>query len=239
MDDHDAGSTPDADVAALAALGDPLRRRLYRFVSGQDHPVGRDEAAEGVGISRSTAAFHLDRLVDDGLLDAEFRRLTGRQGPGAGRPAKLYRRAAREISVSLPARRYQLAAGLLAAAVSESTTTGAPVGAALDRLARERGAQMAGTVASHPGRRATRATLAGAASEALASEGYEPRAGTSEIVLVNCPFSAVVADQPEVVCRMNLALLEGFTTSLSGEGMTARLQPTEGSCCVRLVLAAP
>ena len=229
----------DVDLAALAALGDPLRRRLYRFIGGQDHPVGRDEAAEAVGISRSTAAFHLDRLVDDGLLEAEFRRLTGRQGPGAGRPAKLYRRAAREISVSLPARRYELAAGLLAAAVSESTATGAPVGAALERLARERGAHMAATVAGHAGRRATRAAVARTASEALAYEGYEPRVGAGEIVLGNCPFPAVVADQPELVCRMNLALLEGFAAALSGGGLTARLEPAEGACCVRLVLAGP
>ena len=239
MDGHDAQCESDADLAALAALGDPLRRRLYRFVGGQDHPVGRDEAAEGVGISRSTAAFHLDRLVDDGLLDVEFRRLTGRQGPGAGRPAKLYRRAAREISVSLPARRYELAAALLAAAVSESTGTGAPVGAALERLAHERGTQMAGTVSGHTGRRTTRAAVARAAAKALAAEGYEPRAGAGEIVLGNCPFSAVVADHPELVCRMNLALLEGFTAALSEGGVTARLRPTDGACCVRLVLDAP
>lgn len=239
MDDHDAQCDSDADLAALAALGDPLRRRLYRFVGGQDHPVGRDEAAEGVGTSRSTAAFHLDRLVDDGLLDAEFRRLTGRQGPGAGRPAKLYRRAARDIAVSLPARRYELAAGLLAAAVTESTATGAPVGATLQRLARERGTDMAGTVTGHTGRRATRAARARTTSEALAAEGYEPRAGEDEIVLGNCPFSAVVADHPELVCRMNLALLEGFTAGLPGGGVMARLEPTEGACCVRLVLASP
>ena len=111
-------AAPDVAIAALAALGDPLRRRLYRFVARQDHAVGREEAAAWEGISRSAAAFHLDRLVGDGLLEVEFRRLTGRQGPGAGRPAKLYRRASREISVTLPARRYELAAGLLAAAVS-------------------------------------------------------------------------------------------------------------------------
>ena len=239
MDDHRPESGSDAALAALAALGDPLRRRLYRFVGGQDHPVSRDEAAEGVGISRSTAAFHLDRLADEGLLDAEFRRLTGRQGPGAGRPAKLYRRAAREISVSLPARRYELAAGILAAAVRESTGTGTPVGAALERVARERGAQMAGTVTGHTGRRATRTALARAASEALAAEGYEPRAGADEIALGNCPFSAVVADHPELVCQMNLAMLEGFTTGLSGGGLTARLHPTDGACCVRLVLDPP
>src|SRR5687768_1371314 len=90
----------DSVMAAVAALGDPLRRRIYRFVSGQDHAVSRDEAAKGMGISRSAAAFHLDRLVEEGLLEAVFRRLTGRQGPGAGRPAKLYRRAARDFSLS-------------------------------------------------------------------------------------------------------------------------------------------
>ena len=224
----------DGAMAALASLGDPLRRRLYRFVSGQDHAVGRDEAAEGVSISRSAAAFHLDRLVEDGLLETEFRRLTGRQGPGAGRPAKLYRRVAREISVSLPPRRYELAAGLLAAAMSEATQTGAPLDVTLEKLARERGTHMATTVVPHAGRRTSRAALARAAAEALAAEGYEPRAERGEIVLGNCPFSAVVADQAELVCRMNLALLEGFSAALPADRVTARLRPTEGACCVRL-----
>lgn len=232
----DPGPGDDGAMAALAALGDPLRRRLYRFVGGKDHAVSRDEAADGVGISRSAAAFHLDRMVDDGLLDTEFRRLTGRQGPGAGRPAKLYRRVAREISVSLPVRRYELAAGLLAAAVSEAAATGAPVRHILERLAHERGAQMAGSVARHPGRRRSRATVARAVVEALAVEGYEPRATPSEIVLANCPFSAVVADEPDLICRMNLALLEGFSTGLGAAGVTARLRPAEGKCCVRLEL---
>lgn len=224
-------------MAALASLGDPLRRRLYRFVSGQDNAVGRDDAAEGVGISRSAAAFHLDRLVEAGLLEAEFRRLTGRQGPGAGRPAKLYRRVTREISVSLPPRRYELAASLLAAAVSEATGTGAPLDVTLERLARDRGAHMAQAVVRPAGRRTSRAALARAAAKALAAEGYEPRAGRGEIVLGNCPFSSVVADQPELVCTMNLALLEGFSAALPAGRVSARLHPTEGACCVQLDLA--
>ena len=223
-------------MEALASLSDPLRRRLYRFVGGQDHAVGRDEAAEGVGISRSAAAFHLDRLVEDGLLETEFRRLTGRQGPGAGRPAKLYRRVSREISVSLPPRRYELAAGLMAAAMSEATETGAPLDVTLEKLARERGAHMARALVHHTGRRTSRAALARAAAEALAAEGYEPRADRGEIVLGNCPFSAVVADQPELVCRMNLGLLEGFSAALPAGRVTARLRPTENACCVRLEL---
>ncbi len=212
-------------IAAVAALGDPLRRTLYRFVAAQDHAVGRDEAAEGVGASRSAAAFHLDRLVDDGLLETEFRRLTGRQGPGAGRPAKLYRRARGEIAVSLPARQYELAARLLAAAVTEASRQGTPIDVALDRLARRRGAEIAARVA---------APTPEAALEALVDEGYEPRVSDHEVVLANCPFSGIVADHAELVCGMNLALLEGFSQALPQAGLRARLLPTEGACCVRL-----
>jgi predicted ArsR family transcriptional regulator len=224
----------DDVLASVAALGDPLRRRLYRFVGAQDHAVSRDEVAEGAGVSRSAAAFHLDRLVAEGLLETEFRRLSGRQGPGAGRPAKLYRRAAREIAVSLPARRYELAAGLLAAAVCEATETGADVEATLDRLAREEGARIANAVAPAARRPASPAARARSIAEALAGEGYEPRAGAAEVTLVNCPFSALVSHHPELTCRMNLALLEGFSQALPGAGVTAHLRPAEGRCCVLL-----
>jgi predicted ArsR family transcriptional regulator len=229
----------DEILVALAALGDPLRRRLYRYVGDQDHAVSRDEVAEGAGVSRSAAAFHLDRLVDEGLLDTEFKRLTGRQGPGAGRPAKLYRRAAREIAVSLPARRYELAAGLLAAAVAEAGANGEPVDVALDRLAREEGARIAATIPPPSGRPGSAPAKASRIAAAIAAEGYEPRVGAREVTLSNCPFSALVSDQPELTCRMNLALLEGFSAALPGAGVTARLSPAEGRCCVLLEISAP
>lgn len=230
---------PDDVLAAVAALGDPLRRRLYRFVGAQDHAVSRDEVAEGAGVSRSAAAFHLDRLVDEGLLETEFRRLTGRQGPGAGRPAKLYRRAAREIAVSLPARRYELAAGLLAAAVSEAAGSGAEVEATLDRLAREEGTRIGAAVAPLTGRRVSAAARAQRVADALAGEGYEPRAGAGDVTLANCPFSALVSDYPELTCQMNLALLEGFSAALPGAGVTAHLRPATGRCCVLLEVGSP
>lgn len=230
---------PDDVLAAVAALGDPLRRRLYRFVGTQDHAVSRDEVAEGAGVSRSAAAFHLDRLVEEGLLETEFRRLTGRQGPGAGRPAKLYRRAAREIAVSLPARRYELAAGLLAAAVSESAGSGAEVESTLDRLARAEGARIGAAVVPLGGRRVSPAVRAQRVADALAGEGYEPRAGAGEVTLSNCPFSALVSDHPELTCQMNLALLEGFSAALPGAGVTAHLRPAAGRCCVLLEVGSP
>src|SRR3954465_4235620 len=81
-----------AQVAAVAALAEPTRRRLYEYVVRRPHPVSRDDVAGALGLPRPTAAFHLDRLVADGLLDVHYERRTGRTGPGAGRPAKLYRR---------------------------------------------------------------------------------------------------------------------------------------------------
>src|SRR5437867_9147782 len=116
----------------LAVLGDPLRRALHLHVVSRDRDVSRDQAARALGISRALAAFHLDKLVDAGLLEVTFRRLSGRSGPGAGRPSKLYRRSARQIDVTLPARRYELAARLLARAVHEGGAT--PV-VALERAA--------------------------------------------------------------------------------------------------------
>src|SRR3954453_15218288 len=135
-------SPSPAAVAALSALDDPVRRRLYDFVCARDAPVARDEAAAGVGIARPLAAYHLDRLTADGLLDVVRRRLSGRTGPGAGRPAKLYRRADVPVAVSRPGRRYDPAGELLAAAVEEADRTGVRPAEALDQRARAAGEQL-------------------------------------------------------------------------------------------------
>src|SRR3954452_1809484 len=131
-------------VEAVAALAEPTRRRLYDHVVRQAAPVSRDEAAAAVGVPRPTVAFHLDRLVDDGLLDVVFERRTGRTGPGAGRPSKLYRRSECSVSVSLPERRYDLAGELLAAAVVEAEGSGERPAAVLARRAFERGRELPG-----------------------------------------------------------------------------------------------
>src|SRR5438132_924455 len=106
-------SSYEADLERLAMLREPTRNRLYEFVERQAHPVSRDEAAAAIGITRELAAFHLDRLVDVGLLRAEYRRLGGRTGPGAGRTSKLYRRSRHQVQVSLPHRDHELLARLL------------------------------------------------------------------------------------------------------------------------------
>ncbi|MXM65252.1 helix-turn-helix domain-containing protein [Streptomyces sp. HUCO-GS316] len=211
----------DTDVSAIAALDEPTRRRLYDHVVRQPAPVSRDEAAAALGLARQTAAFHLDRLADESLLDVVYERRSGRAGPGAGRPAKLYRRSTKQVAVSLPDRRYELAGQLLARAVEESGATGAPVRDVLHRTAEELGTRLGGR---------RDANLFGV----LELYGFEPRHEEGVIVLVNCPFHALAREHTETVCGMNLHLLRGVLHGLGETGLAASLAPTPGRCCVRL-----
>lgn len=227
----------DAQVTGIAALGEPIRRALYRYVVAQREPVNRDQAAAGAGVPRHTAKFHLDRMVDDGLLEVEFARPPGRRGPGAGRPAKLYRRASRELSVSLPQREYELIGRLLAKAVSDSQRTGRRVDESLGEAARGTGHalghQALRRAADQPGATA----LLDSATEVLADNGYEPRPDGDGVMLANCPFHSLAQEYTDLVCGMNLELMSGFLDELEGLDLEARLEPTPGQCCVRLCSA--
>ena len=220
-------------ITGVASLAEPQRRALYQFIVARGDAVTKDEAAAAMGVARSVAAFHLDRLVADGLLTTEFRRLTGRQGPGAGRPAKLYRRAEGEVSVSLPARQYDLAAALLAGAVNEATHSGVPVGEVLTRIATERGRELGVRARETAGKRPSRRALLDAAITVLDEQGYEPRAERNEVVLGNCPFHALVDEQRDLVCHMNLDLLGGMADGVGDDVLSARLEPSTNNCCVR------
>ncbi|MGP3776975.1 helix-turn-helix transcriptional regulator [Streptomyces sp. SDT5-1] len=202
----------DSAFAALGALSEPVRRHLYRYVAAQPDDVGRDAAAEAVGVSRSLAAFHLDKLVEAGLLTASSRRLSGRTGPGAGRPAKVYRRAEEEHSVSLPPRSYDTAAGLLASLVEN---------AGLDRELQD-AARAAGSAGADAG--------ADDLVEVLAARGYQPYWDEGTLRLRNCPFHALAEEFPALICGMNLALLEG----VASDAWAPAMDPCPGGCCVSL-----
>ncbi len=212
---------PRADVSAVAALDEPTRMRLYEHVVRQPEPVSRDEAAAALGLARQTAAFHLDRLADESLLDVVYERRSGRTGPGAGRPAKLYKRSTKQVSVSLPERHYELAGRLLAQAMEESEATGEPVRTALHRKAHDLGAQLAGQGGT-------------GVFDLLERHGFEPRHDGDAIVLGNCPFHALARDHTETVCGMNLRLLRGALEGLGTKTLQACLAPSPGYCCVRL-----
>lgn len=223
----------DRDAAGIGALSDPLRRRLYLFVCAQPDPVSREVAAEALGLAPHQAKFNLDRLERDGLLDSSYARVSGRSGPGAGRPAKLYRRTDREIAVSLPDREYQLAGRLMADAIVESAETGTPVIEALHRLAHIYGRRLGdAAVDDHPPR-TIRAAL-DLAVETLTDNGYEPRREDHRVVMANCPFHALARAQTQLVCQMNYALIGGLTEALGPHGPLAELDPAPDRCCVVL-----
>jgi predicted ArsR family transcriptional regulator len=198
-------------VEALAALADPLRRAIYDHVVGSSAPVGRDQAAAALEISRQAAAYHLDRLAEEGLLEVEFRRLSGRTGPGAGRPAKLYRLSGLMLDITLPPRRYELAAKILLEAVGRDDS------------------QSVTEVARRTGRELGRAGL----KTALDETGYQPMGEGGETRFRNCPFHALRDQDRETTCRLSLALVEGLIEG-SGSNAVAVFGPEEGYCCVRL-----
>jgi predicted ArsR family transcriptional regulator len=226
-------STPRGDdpIDSVAALAEPTRRALYDLVAASTEAVGRDDAAAASGISRELAAFHLDRLVEAGLLQTEFRRRSGRTGPGAGRPAKLYRRAARDITVSLPARQYERAADLMATALQRLPGRSGIEAAA--GAARERGTSIGTEARRRAGRRLGRTQARAALIEVLRGAGYEPDVGADGTVcLRNCPYDALVPDHRDVTCGMNLAWAEGVIDGLRVPGVRAELAPELGRCCV-------
>lgn len=221
-------------VSGVAALAEPIRRDLYLYVAAQPEPVSRDQASEGVGVARHTAKFHLDKLVEEGLLDADFKRLSGRRGPGAGRPTKLYKRSAREMSVTLPERRYDLAGQLMAQAIDDSTRNGTAVVAALHAAAADVGTRLGQQVREDAGARPSRKRFVTAACAALAVHGYEPRRDGNAITLANCPFDALAREHTALVCGMNLALLDAAAGRMGDKRLTARLDPAPDRCCVVL-----
>ena len=196
---------------------------MFDLVARATTAVSRDAAADALGVSRRAAAFHLDRLAQLGLLVVEYRRPPGRSGPGAGRPAKLYRRTEDEMAVSVPERHYDLAGGLLAAAVTESIDTGTPVQEVLHRTAYDAGK-----------------TIGAAADNlhaALEDAGYEPRRqghDSGAVVLDNCPFHRLARQFTALVCGMNLQLLRGIADGAGDSSYLAELDPGTGRCCAWL-----
>ena len=213
-------------ATGVGALADPTRRALYEYVASRSEPVGREEAAQELGLPRHTASFHLDRLVEVGLLVTEYKRLTGRTGPGAGRPSKLYRRADEQWTVSLPDRRYDLVGRILARAVEAARAGGATLDEAVEDAATQAGlaaGQEAGR--THDG--------LDRLADALAGHGFEPRVDDDAVVLANCPFDALAQEHTALVCGLNRCFVQGVASGAGCTGVTAHHEPEPGQCCVK------
>ena len=217
---------PIRDIERVALLREPVRRRLYDVVRGSGSPVSREEAAAAAGVSRSLAAFHLDRLADAGLLEVEYRRLSGRRGRGAGRPAKLYRPGRDRVEVSFPPTRYALAGELMIRALREAAADGSP----MDSV-RESSEAYGREAARELGRGIRRRAPLPRMGEALERLGFEPRDDGERVLLRNCPFHELARRDPELVCGMNEAFLRGLADGLTGGAAAVQPCAEEGYCC--------
>jgi predicted ArsR family transcriptional regulator len=220
-------------LEAVGTLADDLRRRMYLFIRDRGRPVSRDEAAEAVGISRKLAAFHLDKLIEKGLLRAHYRRLSGRSGPGAGRPSKVYEPAEVEVTVSIPSRSYDFAGSLLVSALER---TPAKSRAAVRTAAWDQGQSLGLAVRRERRLRSpSPKKLLAVAREVLYERGYEPYIDEDGgLQLRNCPFHVLAQQSVEIVCRLNQAFISGLLSGLGGKLLDAALDPQPGQCCVRI-----
>jgi predicted ArsR family transcriptional regulator len=216
-------SERDRNLRAVSLLDEPVRRRLFDWVLDQGRPVGREEASRALRISRPLATFHLDKLADAGLLETGYQRLSGRTGPGAGRPARVYWRGLREFNVNVPERNYERAAELFATALEHAGK--GPVPPPLREAATELGENLG---AHENARSSTRRLM-----DALEDGGYEPQVDESgSIRLLNCPFHALVEEHRPLVCGTNLALAEGLARGAGVTDVEPVLDSQPGYCCV-------
>jgi predicted ArsR family transcriptional regulator len=216
-------------VERLATLDDPVRRRIFLFVRGERRAVTREDVAAGADVSRKLAAFHLDKLVERGLLTARYGHPPGRGGPGSGRPPKLYELTDADVAVSLPERRYDLVGSILGRALEGS---GSRARERALQFAREDG-RRAGEARLDRGSRAGRRRRA-ALDDVLVDLGFEPAGSDDDVVLTNCPFHDVAREAPGVVCAINQAFHEGLLEAIEGTGLRAVLDPAPDRCCVVL-----
>jgi len=207
-------------VAALAGASDPVREALLRFGLLANRSFSRDEAADAVGLPRTTAAFHLDKLTALGLLGVEYRRRTEKVGPGAGRPAKFYRVVVDEVSASIPERHYDLAGEILSAAVELSDASGMPIREAMTTVATSRGRSIGES--------------AGSLGAALEAGGYEPESEGADLTLINCPFHHLAQKNRATICDLNHALLRGVIEGVGENPDRAEFAPSNSHCCVRI-----
>lgn len=219
----------DGAIERLLPLMEPARRRIFVYVSGAVTPVSREEAAAATGLSTALATFHLEKLLEAGLVESSFEAPTPGGRRRRGRPAKLYRSSPSDISLNLPARNYRLAAEIFAEAIPAEAA-----GSVLGEAARRRGRSIAtpsSGVAADDGDAAGMGRLI----STLAHAGYRPRPVDGRIELGNCPFDALTEGHGQLICPANLALVEGILEGSGVANMEARRNAGEGRCCVVIV----
>jgi predicted ArsR family transcriptional regulator len=220
------------DDARLDAVAAPELRRTLLCVREQPRPVTADDVAVQERVHRNVARARLERLVAAGLLVTSFQRRSGRAGPGAGRPAKLYATAPELEAIEFPRRRLGDLVALLIA--------GQP-----RRKLREAGRAFGRLLAAESGVGASRTSGVERLRETVGRLGFQVsvvETGPERVVLSTptCPLRPLVAAHPEateVDAAMWAGLVEGAFGGVRAQDVrceTAGCFDGRGPCRVTL-----
>lgn len=213
-----------ADENAVPALGES-RARVLAVLQDTRRPLGASDVAKHVGLHVNTARFHLDALVEAGIVN---RAREEREHPG--RPRTLY--VARPDAARAGRRSYRLLAEILTSYVAAETPQ--PEQAAI-QAGRAWGRYLANP--PPPFRRINADTATQQLIDGLDEIGFASEAVTTgnhrQILLHHCPFRETAEEHREVVCSIHLGLMQGILAAIDAPVETEHLDPfVEPNLCV-------
>jgi predicted ArsR family transcriptional regulator len=231
---------PPVALDRLAAAGDPQLRRVLLYARGRRDPFAADDVAVVLGVHRNVARSRLDRLVEAGFLAVTPERRGGRRGPGAGRPAKIYRVAPELEGVEFPDRRL---AELITLLVQRVPVRGRP------KALREAGAEFGRKLAAAAGLKRSRNVATGLEQvcDALGMLGFQASVVSldgdhAELTSATCPLRPLVvrcSDAGVIDRGMWAGLIERGVGGVSANRVhceTPRCLAKHASCSVLLSL---
>lgn len=234
----DAARFGDQLDALTSALGDPTRRGIYVAARESAEPLTASQVARLFDIHPNVARHHLDHLVSDGYLEVTRKRPSGRNGPGAGRPAKCYTVTDKAIDLHYPERHPELLVQLLLDVISEIGSD--DISEVARRVGKRHGSQLAAEVGV-PEQEGYEVAVT-AVARAMTGAGFTMSADIDMERLITscCPFGEQAIAHPHVVCSLDQGLVEGLMGDVEGCGApTVRPHAAANDACVTEVSISP
>jgi predicted ArsR family transcriptional regulator len=206
--------TLDSRISDLtSSLGDPTRRAIYIAVRESVEPLTTSHVAGLFDIHPNVARHHLDRLADDGYLKVSLRQSEGKNGPGAGRPAKSYEATAKEVSVHFAPRRFEMLVEMLIRVLDEVAPEN--VAQIAENVGRAYGRELAAEI-GQPEQPGYDGAIQAVAS-AMTGLGFsiDPDVPGQRLLTSHCPFGEAATSHPEVICSLDRGIVAGMFGAMS------------------------
>ncbi|GLH64965.1 helix-turn-helix domain-containing protein [Parageobacillus sp. G301] len=191
-------------------LADPTRYHIYEYITKKHKKVSVQEIAEAFNIHPNVARLHLTKLEDVNMIVSE----TQKTGKG-GRPSRLYRLSDKVIQLHFPFRDYQLLSKIAIQTMAKLGDVGKQ---ALYETGKNFGKELVAQRIPHDQsvQELTFAEKAEIVKEAAEMAGFYPtfeyneKEGKIYLQVFNCPFKEIAFQEPEIICQMHYAFLQGM-----------------------------